>query len=222
MYKFNPQHIADLSGGKVILEHTKKEEDLPLIRAVLKDAFPKEYKSPAGDCDYYCLFTDNTWLGSDDLPHLPIMHLHDFLAKDELPKEDLSRIDLMDKRLKELEDVISQDRIEMLSYISEVGTSQRLAALLGGEMKQSPLQRTEVVENPKNGLSKYAQEQINALTGKWQVNVQTFNEFRDDYKIVAYPRNGFLETKTTAYKIADLIRWVLDNQETVLKLKNNE
>lgn len=155
MYKFNPQHIADLSGGKVILAHTKKEEDLPLLRAVIKETFPNGYWEISGNNDHYFksnIYTDDFYCSdviSIDLQHLPIIPLHDFLLKDELPKEELDRVDLMDKRLKELEGLVK-------------GNGYKIA--------------------PQN---------------TW---APLFIEMPD--------------------QTADLIRWVLNNQDKVIKLKN--
>ena len=112
MYKFNPQHIAALSSGKAILAHTKKEEDLPLLRAVMRETFSNYFLIPTGISKYFFLAkeyrfrfnTSNYILCNMEM--LPIIPLHDFLLKDELPKEDLDRIDLMDKRLKELEGLV--------------------------------------------------------------------------------------------------------------------
>jgi hypothetical protein len=167
MYKFNPEHIAALSSGKAICQHTKKEEDLPLLRAIFKQAFPKETYLTGGSTDYFytSLFYLNGWGTSKEilpkLQHLPIIPLHDFLAKDELPKEDLNRIDLMDKRLKELE------------------------GLVKGEHK--------------------------SLKNDWLVNAGYFgiNLIYNSDKV-----------KIDHTETADLIRWVLDNQEQVIKLKN--
>jgi hypothetical protein len=79
-----------------------------------------------------------------------------------LPKEDLARIDLMDKRLKELEDIVK------------------------GEYK--PLKKDWIVNAGYSGIHLIYKS--------------------DKPKI------------DQADQTADLIRWVLDNQDKVIKLKN--
>jgi tRNA/tmRNA/rRNA uracil-C5-methylase (TrmA/RlmC/RlmD family) len=184
MYKFNPQHIAALSGGKAILAHTKKKEDLPLLRAVLKKAFPKDDYLTDGNCEYYLKGDmSNKWHVYTRIPkhaqHLPIIPLHDFLDKDELPKEDLDRVDLMDKRLKEL--------------------SEKYDRLYGAVFAKD-----EIAE-PKEELL---------------VKIRGDQHGNHNYIQVSNGLGGF--TQDQADQTADLIKWVLDNQETVLKIKNNE
>jgi hypothetical protein len=144
MYKFNPQHIAALSAGKVILGHTKKEEDLPLLRAVIKETFTKEVDEPYGENPYYIKsLSRKTWDYLTFIPnqykHLPIIPLHDFLAKDELPKEDLDRIDLMDKRLKELEGIVKDNgNHEFIQWLTSIDVANKIVKMFEGEPKQEP------------------------------------------------------------------------------------
>jgi hypothetical protein len=204
MYKFNPQHIADLAGGKVILGHTKKEEDLPLLRAVVKETFPNGYWEILGNNDHYFksnIYADDFYCSdviSIDLQHLPIIHLHDFLLKDELPKEELSRIDLMDKRLKELEGIVKDNgNQEFIQWLTSINVANKIVKMFEGEMKQAP---------------KIAEPKIN-------YSVQVAYIYEGYYGIEIGDLNGVMN-KDQADQTADLIRWVLDNQETVLKLKN--
>jgi hypothetical protein len=195
MYKFNPQHIADLSGGKVVLAHTKKEEDLPLLMAVFKAAAINKDRASSGK--YWLYFRSNgVYYGADwhtELPeelkfNLPIIHLHDFLAKDELPKEDLDRTDLMDKRLKEL-----SERCDLLELSYGFKSVDKIISRF-----QSP----EIAEPKEELLVRIREEQ-----------------FGDYYYIqVSNKATGF--TKDQADQTADLIRWVLNNQDKVIKLKN--
>jgi hypothetical protein len=194
MYKFNAQHIADLSGGKVILAHTKKEEDLPLLEAVFKAAAINKDRAASGK--YWLYFRSNgVYYGADwhtELPeelkfNLPIIHLHDFLLKDELPKEDLDRIDLMDKRLKEL-----SERCDLLELSYGFKSVDKII---------SQYEAPEIVE-PKINYS-----------------VQVAYIYGGYYGIEIGDLNGVMN-KDQADQTADLIRWVLDNQDKVIKLKN--
>jgi len=207
-YKFNAQHIADLSGGKVILAHTKKDEDLPLLKAAFKAAAINEDRAASGK--YWLYFRSNgVYYGADwhtELPeelkfNLPIIPLHDFLAKYELPKEDLDRIDLMDKRLKELEGIVKDNgNQEFIQWLTSIDVANKIVKMFEGEMKQAP-------ETPK---PKH-QQPFHVVTFGYD------SECHDCYIQVA---SSGIFTKDQADQTADLIRWVLDNQETVLKLKN--
>jgi hypothetical protein len=190
-YKLNPQHIADLAAGKVILAYTKKEEDLPLLMAIINKASKKKVviKEPFSS---YIFFRTGDLITRNTMPIVifPIIPLHDFLAKDELPKEDLDRIDLMDKRLKEMESLLDT----ALSNETPETLKEWLLA--------------------KRAKAEIAEPKINWLT---RVRLDVYNE----YDILVYTNTPKL-TKDQADQTADLIKWVLDNQETVLKLKNND
>jgi hypothetical protein len=320
MYKFNPQHIDDLSGGKVILAHTKKDEDLPLLRAVLKEAFPNYSLVPTGVSKYffaekeYRYRFDTISYISCDMKMLPIIHLHDFLIKYNLPKEDLDRIDLMDKRLKEMESLLDtalsnetpetlkewllakrakpeiaqdwqpqvgewfkndlgalflriegasglitgntqkdEDNVEFytaqwlskpteeevfnhLKSIAEkrypVGTVLKNTGLAVTSDKSSGIVGSGIFNLTGSGLWVTSQDSWELCVwkdGKWaeiaepkidwltRVRLDVYNE----YDILVYTNTPKL-TKDQADQTADLISWVLNNQETVLKLKNND
>ena len=252
-YKFNPQHIADLSGGKVILAHTKKEEDLPLLTSILKLIKPNYRKYYT--CKYY-FFTD-TSLGKNlhahdyiftTKQHLPIIPLHDFLIKNELPKEDLKTIEDIGSLLSELKEIGS---LEMLRFISTPDVSQKLVAMLGGEMKQAPedlkyvkciksVEKKDLYDFPK-GYTFPANEALQFFTNKDEfdkhfvyVTYKEHYEFwqpwkakEERYGVNVVTNNSKFEVRVfgiesinKATDTQSLIRWVLDNQEQVIKFKN--
>lgn len=274
-YTFNPEKIKQLAEGKAILGHTKLPKDRELLNNIAFGCGVFEYFF--GDNNYY-LFGENksSW---DAVPieyqHLPIIPLHDFLLKDELPKEDLKAIEDIGSLLSELKEIGS---LEMLRFISTPDVSQKLVSMLGGEMKQAPedvkyvkciksAEKKDLYDFPK-GHTFPAAEALQFFTNKEEfdkhfvyVTYKEHYEFWQPWKSKAEivepkerprPKNGdgfwnitaFLTsnnnvwgdennicydlwkvgncfaTQAEADQTADLIRWVLDNQETVLKLKN--
>ena len=89
----NKENIQLLAEGKAILKYYGN--NLEGLRKVLKMAFADDLKNPSGFCKYYLsvfyVFHHN-WIGVndilDELKHLPIIPLEDFLKKVEpQPKE---------------------------------------------------------------------------------------------------------------------------------------
>jgi hypothetical protein len=226
MYKFNPQHIADLSSGKSILGHTKKEEDLPLLRAVLKEAFPNDVIPATGVMDYYLALIGNItdWTNYNTIPtslqHLPIIPLHDFLLKDELPKEDLDRIDKIDKDLQELKAILKVNGYT----IAPQGAFNTLPVKPTIDLEKLEVDLDTALSNKTNEplkewlLAKRAKAEIAEPKEELLVQIRGDQHGNHNYIQVSNGPGGF--TQDQADQIADLIRWVLYNQETVLKLKN--
>ena len=85
-FKFNPELVKKLSIGELIVEHTQRPEHLPLIEALLNEAFPLDNDIPLRTFQFYSLskYKGDSW-GTCFLPEetdkaLPI---HDFLVKEE-------------------------------------------------------------------------------------------------------------------------------------------
>jgi hypothetical protein len=177
---------------------------------VIKEAFPNDVIPATGAMDYYLAIIGNItgWTNYNTIPaslqHLPIIPLHDFLAKDKLPKEDLSRIDLMDKRLKELEGLVKDNgNHEFIQWLTSINVANKIVKMFEGEMKQAPeiAERKETEPIPTFAVS---------------IDETTIGH---SYSVIIEQSNGELR-KLKAQEIQHLIRWVLDYQDQVLKIKN--
>ena len=90
----NKENIQLLAEGKAILKYYGN--NLEGLRKVLKMAFPDDLKNASGFCKYYSTVFyvfQHSWIGIndilDELKHLPIIPLEDFLKKGREGKEKL-------------------------------------------------------------------------------------------------------------------------------------
>ena len=83
-FNFDPILVNKLSIGEIEVEHTQKTRDLPLLQALLKEAFPEDNEIPCGTFQVYLLFKFEgdkwvSWISLKDKDKA--LPLHDFLIK---------------------------------------------------------------------------------------------------------------------------------------------
>lgn len=126
--------IEKVRKGEAAIEHTKKEEDIERLQYVLIKSFPNDDIHTKGNALYYYKYKDDKW-SCDNTTHLEPIPLQSFFTN-QLTPEDNKTIELIDKRLKQLN--IDENSSVMLEFLCRPDISQKVVKMLDGEKQPSP------------------------------------------------------------------------------------
>lgn len=183
-YRFDPAKVAKLAKGDVAVEHTMKEEDLPMLTALLKEASPKDFPQPPSFSSKFYLkwISKFKWIGSNIRPDTTLP-LHSFLMEEEIDGWELVRKERYIRR--SISEILDWDTTFILPIIfKERKHIERLreAGVLELWFKPIYKKREEPKEQPINFPAMTTQEAADWI--KKFMDCAKLQELEDPHKYV--------------------------------------
>lgn len=102
-YTFNKKLVEQLRNGEICAEFNQKKDSPEMLRALCKEAWPKDSSIPVGDCNFYFSDPDiqywHAWNKTDKTP----IPLSNFVQPEQSERDVMAELDRLIKRFDDIE-----------------------------------------------------------------------------------------------------------------------